>query len=401
MYTSVNKLIKIQNSINSFTRQNVNKKLLDLHESKKLESERSAEEIEEIRTSVKEMVTLITSEFIRYGDNEFYDVKCIHSVGSMAEGTRIGNPKEFDFIVELKKFSTANMAKALEIISIDTIEDCSTPFGAVQHPFQHAHIKVIDTELKETFGDYILKDEYLNKTLFSPTTRQAVLKYAIGNLVKNVICKKYGTLEITDIPPGKNGPAGSFVLLWKSNNLKKEKLFITIDTVMGIAVSQDMLKDKESSVNDCFKHLKNESCFLLPAGSFQNNRCFKYAFTLTEVERMKSLSDHHKICYRLMKDFVGRDGSVSKAFPSYVLKTVILRHSVKCEEKTDFFACIVDIITEMSKTCSHGDFVHLAENTLFLKQNFVSEAPCDRGVYPGLIDDLITLQILEELFPSE
>lgn len=397
MYPPVQKLIDRQNSMNSYTRQNINKKLFDLHESKKLVSKRSAEEIEEISTSVKEMVTQITSEFKTYGDNEFYDVKCIHSVGSMAEGTRIGNPKEFDFIVELKKFSTTNMAKALEIIPIDTIEECATPFG-VHHPFQHAHIKVIDTKMKETFKDYILKDEYLNKTLFSPTTRQAVLEYAIGNLGKNILSKNYGTLEITDIPPGKNGPAGSFVLLWKS---KDEKLFITIDTVMAIAVSQEMLKDKESIVNDCFKHLKNESCFLLPAGSFQNNRCFKYAFTLTEVERMKSLSDYHKICYRLMKDFVGRDGSVSRAFPSYVLKTVVLRHSEKCEEKNDVFSCIVDIITEMSKTCSHGDFVHLAEHTLFLKQNFVSEAPCDREIYPGLLDDLITLQILEELFPNK
>lgn len=168
------------------------------------------------------------------------------------------------------------------------------------------------------------------------------------------------------------------------STLKTQKLRISIDIVFAIEISHHVAKKEDSTVSQYFDQLQDDnSCFLLPStGPFHDRSCFKFTFTQTEVKLMKSLSVHHIACYRLMKYIVLRGGDkVSRAFPSYLIKTVLLRHSVHCHDKNNFLVCIVDIITKMSITCGHGNLAHMTEKMLFLKANFVTYEFYDEKEY--------------------
>lgn len=385
--------------------EKINRSLSDFHNSKLLcSSTRSSAEIEDIKLAVDEMVDRLIATFGDYGDSRQFEVSHKYLVGSMAEGTRITEPNEFDFIVVLKELSKPG---ALKVKLIDNVKDCSDHFEMKEHALKHVHVKVKDSNLRKLYKWEILDDGYL-KTIITLQEHMEVLRAAIEKNITYEIVKDTGRLSVLDtVAP--NGPAGTFSLQWMpQNTLESNPFLINVDTVLAIEISKTFAKKEDASVPKYFKLLKDDkSCLILPAGlhDIHGQRCFKCSFARTEVKLMKSLSEYHKACYRLMKHIVVQgeekiDRYISTAFPSYLIKTVVLKHSARCE-KDNILSCIVDIIKQMSKICHHFDRIHnhFAETTLFFKENFVSEAPYEEEQILGYLEGLteIVKQKVSEL----
>lgn len=373
-------------TLNSAEVKKLNKYLCDLHD-RELVFSRSAGEIEDIKLAVEDMVERITSKFVEYGDGQMYEVSQKYLVGSMAEGTRIKEPSEFDFLVVLKNLSVPG---ALEIILIDNEKDCKNYLTKYDHAFKHAHLQAIDSNLLKTFKDnYLIYDRLIDKDFLKYIFEIDLVQSSIRKIECKTIERNTGTLSFYNYQTKHNGPAFTLQMEWiPKSSVKSEKLSISIDMVLAIDISHHVARNEDTNVPQYFDQLKDDDfCFVLPTSyAYHDHPCFKFTFTLTEVKLMKSLSVHHMACYRLLKYIVFRCGErVSRAFPSYVIKTVLLGHSLECFEIKNFLACVIEIIAKMSITCRHGNSAHMTERTLFLKDNFVTYENFDEQEYQHLI----------------
>ncbi|VDI33772.1 Hypothetical predicted protein [Mytilus galloprovincialis] len=392
MSQHINELQQMNKTLNYDEVEKVNKYLCDLHD-RELVFSRSEAEIEDIKIAVEDMVEKVISKFGEYGDRRMYEVSQKYLVGSMAEETRIKEPSEFDFLVVLKNLSVPG---ALEIVFIDNDKDCQNYYRWDVHTFKHAHLRIKDPNLRETFGkEYTVNDDgVLDKVFLKYMYEMDVINTAIRKIAGKAIDKDTGKLSFSDYQTRHNGAALTLQMEWTPKST--QKLRICIDIVFAIQIFHHMVRKEDSNVPQYFDQLKEDnSCFVLPTtDEFNGQPCFKFTFTLTEVKLTKSLSMHHKTCYRLIKYIVQQCGEVvSRAFPSYLIKTVLLRHSLQCLEMKNFLVCIIDIIEKMSSTCSHGNFAHMAEKMLFLKENCVTYDHGDVKQYLhmfGCLTEIIT-----------
>lgn len=359
---------------------------------------RSAEEIDDIKLSVEDMIERIISKFGDYDDSRrVFEVSQKYLVGSMAEETRIIEPSEFDFLVVLKKLSVPG---ALDIIFIDNKKDCKKYHIRGENAFKHAHLQVKDPNLVKTFDRFFIShDRFIYTDFLKYIYKTDLVQSAISKIVCKTIEKNTGTLSFFTDETRHNGQALKLLMEWTpKSSLTSQKLRISIDIVLAIDISHHV--DRKNF--QYFDQLKDDySCFVLPTtvGSHHDQPCFKFTFTLTEVKRMKSLSLHHRKCYRLMKYIVLRDGEeVSRDFTSYLIKTVLLRHTLKCFEMTNFLVCILDIITKITNMCSHCNSAHMAERMFFLKDNFVTYENYGEKQYKHIVKSLTVM--VKQLFSN-
>lgn len=400
MSQHINELEQMIKTLNYDEVEKINKHLLDIHD-KQLVFSRSAEEIDDIKLSVEEMIERIISKFSDYDDYDdsrrVFEVSQKYLVGSMSEETRIIEPSEFDFLVVLKKLSVPG---ALDIIFIDNEKDCKKYHIRGEHAFKHAHLQVKDPNLVKTFNRFFIShDRFIYTDFLKYIYKAGLVQSAISKIVCKTIEKNTGTLSFFTDETRHNGQALKLLMEWTpKSSLTSQKLRISIDIVLAIDISHHV----DRNFFQYFDQLKDDySCFVLPTtvGSHHDEPCFKFTFTLTEVKRMKSLSLHHRKCYRLMKYIVLRDGEeVSRDFTSYLIKTVLLRHSLKCFEMTNFLVCILDIITNMTKMCSHCNSAHMAERMFFLKDNFVTYKNYGEKQYKHIVKSLTVM--VKQLFSN-
>ena len=303
----------------------------------KVKIKRDMEEVNDIKTAVMKLMEKITSKLGEVSAK--FKVSRCELVGSMKEGTSIGDSDEFDVQLVLETLSMKNGVRLVQV--------CEDRPG-------YAHIKIMDDDIAELWSGtmengelkstrdrtgcqknlYSIRDEFHKHLL------EAV--YSVRRDPTHVVNKESGQLEIYSSSVDKHGPAFKGYFRWFDK--ARNKLYIDIDIVPVIEVSE---ANTEATSNDALTQLlpcaKLSSCI--------KGLCFKLAFTPVEVELVSSLQEHHKKCYMILKYLYNgyKDQSKNRyiVYHSYALKTLVLRHAKSCERQLGeetLAECVQDLI---------------------------------------------------------
>ena len=313
----------------------------------KVKIKRDMEEVNDITAAVMELMEKITSKLGEISAK--FKVSRCELVGSMKEGTSIGDSDEFDVQLVLEALSVKDGVRLIQV--------CEDRPG-------YAHIKIIDDDIAEIWSDTMENNElkstrdrsgyyknlYSIRDDFHKHHLEAV--YSLRQDPAHVVNKESGNLEIYSNSVDKHGPAfkGYFRWFGKARN----KLYIDIDIVPVIEFSE---ANTEVINNDCLSQLLHEHKIVMAVpciklSSCMKGLCFKLAFTPVEVELVTGLEEHHNKCYMMLKYLYNgyKDQSKNRyiVYHSYALKTLVLRHAKSCErqlgEETTLAECVQDLI---------------------------------------------------------
>ena len=316
----------------------------------KVKTKRPAEEVEDITKAVIELIGKITSKLGELSAR--LKISRSELVGSMREGTSIGEPDEFDVQVVLETLSMNNGVKLVQV--------CKDRLG-------YAHIKIMDDNLAElwsgTMEDCELKSTR-DQTRFlkdlSTSLRDEFYK-RLSKAVDSVrhdpahtVNKESGHLEIYSSSVDKHGKAFKCYFKWYGK--AKKTLNIDIDIVPVIEFNEI---DTEVTNNEALNQivLKHKAVMAVPSAklsSCMKGLCFKLAFTSAEVELVADLEEHHKKCYMLLKYLYNGYKDQSKqryiVYHSYALKTLVLRHAKTCERQPEKETTLAECVQELIDT---------------------------------------------------
>ncbi|XP_060569179.1 uncharacterized protein LOC132727625 [Ruditapes philippinarum] len=279
-------------------------------------------------------------------------------VGSMAEETSVGHPNEFDYLAILK----------IEANGVQVERACEKNRG-------YAHVKIIDPGLKTIWAKW-MDGEYL-KSNFTRGHSDWLSGYfdTLGNAFREEVCnfmqndKLACKTDIGEIETDsffnfhvkKHGPAFTPKFRWKSNR-SGEIITIGVDITPAIEVelTPDIISEKDTYDPLFFRKVKENGKVMLIScrekASCDAKQCMCLVFTETEVELVRSMGQHHKDCYKLLK-YIFNGGNGFTFLPSYALKTLVLKHSCHCEEEENLAVCFKTLVA----SCLHYLFNRKAE----------------------------------------
>ena len=324
----------------------------------------SNEEVKSIEKAVNSMVDCIMDEVVAI-DERFEMLRKV-PVGSMAEGTRIVNPDEFDFMIVLKTLSQAGVIKVRR--------ECKGLSS-----FTHAQITddVVSENWKDVCKNGNLKSTPSSKMadaliaiLFRRKRNIGVRELFYENIQKAVkelqerhfsIPTTEGTLSLKDIIVEIHGPAIKSLFNWHSVCTDTDTdVKISVDLVPVIEINDihPLIGESDTCSTRVFQELERTGrVHLTPAGRIspcKQGMCFQIACTETEVNLVKSLNSNHKKCYKILKDmFDTRHETDAHMIISYVLKTLILKHASECIERELPGSCIMKILKTIDNNCFH------------------------------------------------
>jgi hypothetical protein len=321
----------------------------------------STEELCDIISSVDFVVeTLVATMSSKVGWLQFSRVV---KVGSMAEETSVGCPNEFDYLAVLKT----------EAGSVQVERICAKRRG-------YAHVKIADQNLKMIWGKW-MNGQYLTSD-FTRGQSDYLSGYfdTIGNAFRNEICHAmidvHGNLvyrtEFGKIEPDysilfdvkKHGPAFTPEFIWKSKH-NDEEITIGVDITLAIEVelTPDIISENDTYDPLFFRKVKENGKVMLIScrdnASCVEKLCMCLVFTETEVELVRSIGQHHKDCYKLLK-YIFNGGRGYTFLSSYVLKTLVLKHNCHCEEEENLAVCFKTLVA----SCLHYLFHRKTEEKI-------------------------------------
>lgn len=263
--------------------------------------------------------------------------------GSFYEGTKVGPPDEFDFMIVFENLSRK------ESIELET--GC-TPW------FQK--IKVVDADVKTIYNKYLThKKEYLGET--------SKMVYDFWKQLLSVLKEKPFSIEtrkgkITAIPNHKQKLLLKYVgscMLSPSDNshglVPKDSIEIGIDLMPAIKhpnVSTVMSysgfpKQFQCDLQETGCHIIAKSCH---KDHFPDPPCWFITLAAIELKTMQNMDEKHKKAYKVLKSLViGEINYPGKCInlSSYMLKTALMFHvhgDVQCSG-THFGDCIENILS--------------------------------------------------------
>lgn len=245
----------------------------------------------------------------------------VNSVGSFREGTKLGTPNEFDFVVEMASFENVK--------TISVQDECNIA-GAV-------HLIQSDTT-KQTTMDRLVTDntamhgidKYLSPVKFRNQFWQLVTAVATQLSKQNVTVEtKAGNLKLVeDVPQHLDmydkGPNIEIFMVWTSAN-KQQKFGISVDVTPALRLLdaipesvgvdfgrlQRYLQNDENSISDVLViPTINLECKLGEMADIDRKMCWKLSFSLLETQIIQNMPPEHKQCLRILKHLksVQKDG---------------------------------------------------------------------------------------------
>ena len=233
----------------------------------------------------------------------------VNPVGSFSEGTKLGTPNEFDFVVEMASFENLK--------SISVQDECKLA-GAV-------HLILPDT----TTIDYLVTDnagvhkiaKYLSPVKFRNQFWQLVTADATQLLKQNVsIETKAGKLKLVEDVPQfldlyDKGPNIEIFMVWTSAN-GQQKFGISVDVTPALRI----LDTVPETVGVDFERLQS---YLQTGGNFSSDvlviptinlecklgeltdidwkLCWKLSFSLLETQIIQNICPEHRKCLSVLK----------------------------------------------------------------------------------------------------
>ncbi|XP_060569185.1 uncharacterized protein LOC132727629 [Ruditapes philippinarum] len=284
-------------------------------------------------------------------------------VGSMAEGTSVGRPNEFDYLAVLK----------IEAGSVQVERTCAKRRG-------YAHVKIADPNLKTIWGkwmngQYLTSDFTRGQSDFLSGYFDSLgnafkdeIYHAMNNAHSNLVYRtKIGKIEpesSLNLDIKRHGPAFTPKFVWKSKN-SDEKITIEVDITLAIEVelTPDIISETDTFDPLFFRKVKEHGKVMLIScrdnASCDAKLCMCLVFTEIEVELVRNMGQHHKECYKLLK-YIFNDGRGYTFLPSYVLKTLVLKHNCHCEEEENLAVCFKTLVA----SCLHYLFNRKTEEKI-------------------------------------
>ncbi|CAC5360898.1 unnamed protein product [Mytilus coruscus] len=308
-------------------------------EEKKLNFNLCETEVQEITSSVYEIVNRVMAKVSEH-DNRFTFSEIV-KLGSIAEGTKLVEPNEFDYLCILKDFSNPDMVRCRKVCS---------------HNPGHTHIFIEDKSLLKKWENFMDEGQLLANKIFAELSR--IVNDIYMNMVKEQkkikVETSLGHLHFGGFSVKDGGPNTVFHMYWIPVNAG-QKMDICVDVSPAIRYfgMEDISLSPVFATSKVFQNLT--SVLLVPGLLHKTvnkcmDKCFRISCTEIEVQLMKSLSEQHISCYKILKymiSYLGLDLSVSNLMylplSSFILKMAVIQHAACCKVWQTKKKCMDDI----------------------------------------------------------
>jgi hypothetical protein len=333
--------------------------------------------------------------------NPLFKVKELIGVGSYAEGTKIIEPNEFDYLAVIDDFSKPGLLK------IDQGES-SLHEGLVKVKVEDDNLISRCSRLCKSGHLQCFQPINFPKTgehRFGHVFIEALLKYA----KKNRLLLGFGESSPTTISSKIHLPTVNNISLlfmgayYHAPNVlisfKYKGREITIDLSPAIRYFQP--KDcfiVQNCAGPVFAELVLTRKSLLLIGT-TNESDFKITVTEAEVEYMKTvMKDEHKIIYILLKYITKlyKDKVYSvHPFTSYMLKTVCVHHDVKCiAGKISISHCFESVIDDLMTCAQQGYVISIVDKHIHLDSGYTH--PLIKDYRTSMLTDMKKMSVLPQ-----
>ncbi|CAG2188018.1 unnamed protein product [Mytilus edulis] len=345
-------------------------------EEKKLNFSLCETEVQEINSSVYEIVNRLLAKVSDH-DNRFTFSEII-KLGSIAEGTKLIEPNEFDYLCVLKDFSNPDMVRCRKVCS---------------HNPGHAHIFIEDKSLLRKWGSFMDEGQLLANKMFAEISSIANTIYM--NMVKEQtkikVDTSFGHLHFGGFSVTDGGPNTVFHMYWIPVK-EGQKLDICVDVSPAIRYfgMEDISLSPVFATKSAFQNLT--SVLLVPGLLHKTvnkcmDKCFRISCTDIEVQLVKTLSEKHISCYKILKymiSYIGLDLSVSNLMylplSSFILKMAVILHAANCKDRLAKKKCMDDIVGVILNCLMPNDRpkpfmpnIFLKEHNLLFKLEFIQQ----------------------------
>nr|XP_019923689.2 cyclic GMP-AMP synthase-like [Crassostrea gigas] len=313
----------------------------------------------DIETGVRKMIEMILQHLkIK---SPVFEVANVIPTGSFYEGTKIGAPDEFDFMLTLAKLSGAD--------KISLQPGCSDwyPYIKLQPGVEFPQKYKINNFYEEERKN----KDFLGNPRFVATDFWKEIANINASVNENIPLT-YGTMSFVPC----NGKKLELQYIQNSTlpqntdiQIKEEislvgSLKIGVDLMLAIdhPSLESILKLPGFPKN--FKELLyKHGCHVIPKSCHTDHmahtKCWFVTFSCMERELINNMNEHHKKCYKILKSLISSDITMSRKcmnLSSYTLKTAFLFHVYgenECVYSRTLSACICDVLHYLSSNLHH------------------------------------------------
>lgn len=335
--------------------------------------EEDQQTVTEIEEGVKYIVNAVLKKVA--AKNSIFEFSKFIEAGSFYEGTKVGQPNEFDFTVILNHLSTPG--------AIQIADGCSPGYKKIFVEDQlENYKKCCDREnmlhvekIKAQFWNYLYgicqKEHITEKNLTEGLLRIKACrkrKFELEYIENAGFSEIPGTSESKEIVPRKS-------------------IQIGIDLMLGIRFPDIKQILSDDGVPEKWKDIvAKEGCNLVVKGCQSFNpcsTCWQVCLACCEMQLMKDIGKNHKICYKVLKYLLTREvRSQGKCtgLTSYVLKNAFMFHAYegKCEDNLG--KCANDVLSSLALSFKKYQM------PCFLSRNLNTWGPIIK--FPGLLEKI-------------
>lgn len=321
-----------------------------------------------IQTAVARCVTMLLAEVANI--EPMFKPEELIQVGSYAEGTKILEPDEFDFLVVIEELSRPGA------IAIDN--DPTKVHGFTHLPSSgYVTLSVADDNLKSKWENYcenglIQCFQYSNRRpRFGSVFIKGIRKFYKERVAKRVegTVILISSTEIDFVNAAVCMPAvGGISLKLRRAELKTPNVLIDFE-YEDLKISVDLSPAiRYHSIKNCFHPEKCAGPRLSETILHRNslllvaNRNFDFRITVTEAEVdyiLHIMKNEHKTIYIFLKYINSLFSTKNKnwsPFSSYMLKSICLGHDLNCHiEDIDIFSCLKVVLDVMRQVCTDNE----------------------------------------------
>ena len=223
------------------------------------------QEVSLIQRRVRKVIKTILLEVRR--ENPFFVTTLINS-GSFYEGTKVGHPDEFDFLVQLDAFSYPGEV-VFEELPCSTV--CVVPSESACKNIKFAFV---DNDDEHYMGWFDLRDFEWKKNIKTPFFKLFNSKAENFEAYGMKVVLKHELDDLVKAPPplSKHGPAYTLLLEWNGGNVYKG-LRISVDLSLAVKINSRPLKvdlDSESPSGRVLTSLLDSLPYFFAVGSYRD-----------------------------------------------------------------------------------------------------------------------------------
>ena len=302
----------------------------------------SKEEVDAIKMGVETLINRIVAKITT--SDERLQISNLIKVGGFYEGTKIGEPNEFDFLVEMEDFKNSDIY-SFEVACHQNPYSvhCLVNTEYYYRRWLNEEVRLGNTSMvfppKKIFGILCSATEHAIMGLRS--SQEHTWQNELG-CIQVYEPREYGT--------GIFGPNAMIEMTWTSESVKTA-IDVSADITACIPCPE-YITDKWNLAID--PSMKKNVLMVPPSSSnlyeFESGLggsehcCWRLSCTPLEVAAMNAMHEVHRKCYKIMKyickgstgDKINqRDGILAKnhglkLLSSYMLKNVVMHHNAKC-----------------------------------------------------------------------